>query len=578
MAAEVFGLSPEHTAKADFMEAHADGFARRLVKIFGGGDYEKGLEIWIQRGYRDHFLRMLDGRDPELYKSMVDGYLLPIITILEEAGKSYKKDTASKTKQDPVLVTELEQLGERSGIKQKAAIIGLGLGLSTFLALVSHSLTSPDSNSKTERFKDAKVEGERSKVVFDYDHLLQLDSSAAPEILARMEQTWPKSFTNGNIFLVDFKDQKLYSDPSYGLAHTENAATAEGGVGSLGTDIIFWRGMQGPSISTTFMGREIIVWWRAEVGEDSSEQIWNTILHEGGHAIDWIRAGNLSESEREELRKEVYARVQADDRYKSGYVEAITNKDKAVELSTKAIEYWAEIVEAYLTADPNLPEADAKLVAKYLAKDDPNFDRDKALQARLAIFQEMRQMKIARGFKNLSPLMHDRYQSWIIQHHSEGGGLTDMAKQRLGRVELVSFLRTNLTKEERSLVMAYINFCKWREGVNAIYKSPTPKTAAFKDAVQPIEAWHWLLINAKNVEKLASPVEEKRAVDLLSEVDRIINHFDLDISSFRGGRMSEDEKYSLFPELNPADLELLDLTDWDGNWDKKMGWSSGSSH
>ncbi len=99
-----------------------------------------------------------------------------------------------------------------------------------------------------------------------------------------------------------------------------------------------------------------------------------SLAHEFGHAYDWVSDGKLTDSERVDFLFAAVERVQAPDRWKSAYVESIEFIDPKEQLSHRVTEYWAEIVNQYITNPKALAQKDFILVDKYVKLADPDFD------------------------------------------------------------------------------------------------------------------------------------------------------------------------------------------------------------
>jgi len=225
------------------------------------------------------------------------------------------------------------------------------------------------------------LETERAEPTLDidvhYDELRALDPEATPERIDAILATFPKGFIEGEVGSIGFKDKKKTPLTKYGKAlqtNSEALAHAAGGKMRMKADIVFWAG------SKNF----------------DSGYIWGrTLLHEVAHAVDWRNSHKLEFMERDSLKRAVYERVGATDRFRSTYVETISNDDAQTERDVKAREYWAEIVAAYLSgdlADPQDP--DFKLVQGFITEEDPTFDRDQALVRRQLVLRETAQDRL----------------------------------------------------------------------------------------------------------------------------------------------------------------------------------------
>ncbi len=118
---------------------------------------------------------------------------------------------------------------------------------------------------------------------------------------------------------------------------------------------------------------------RITISKGSKDQSVEWILgemlpHEVGHLNDWNNP-RLPQRDRLHLIEVTLKRINSPDRFKSAYVEAISNADPKVEKTRKCKEYFAEIFSAYLspTTRKLLPAADKKIIAEYLKKVDPKF-------------------------------------------------------------------------------------------------------------------------------------------------------------------------------------------------------------
>ncbi|MBI3633438.1 MAG: hypothetical protein HY226_04050 [Candidatus Vogelbacteria bacterium] len=180
-----------------------------------------------------------------------------------------------------------------------------------------------------------------------------------------VEETLPSSISF-NVRKITYVDRSIPMPESYGKKVTRvRAAHFDGAEGEL----LVSRGAKG-----------FPEWWFVN----------SIIIHELGHASDWHENGSLSIEEKLQLLQEISTRVKSPDRYISSYVEAIENEDKSLEWKEKTIEYFAEIVCAYLSDEyVKLPGADRKIVWDLIKKFDPKFDREAALVKRRAIVNRL---------------------------------------------------------------------------------------------------------------------------------------------------------------------------------------------
>ncbi len=98
------------------------------------------------------------------------------------------------------------------------------------------------------------------------------------------------------------------------------------------------------------------------------ESVLETIDHELAHNNDWQNSMILSNQERINLFYGVTQRYNEEDRFKSNYIESIKIEDKSLERYVKTKEYWAKIVENYMTDKDKFEKSfpkDANLVKKW---------------------------------------------------------------------------------------------------------------------------------------------------------------------------------------------------------------------
>lgn len=143
-------------------------------------------------------------------------------------------------------------------------------------------------------------------------------------------------------------------------------AWCEGGVGSP-AEITFFRGSRGLLL----------------------HEVTGTIVHELAHANDWRTDNEMSEDERMDLLIRVGHRVEHPGRYRSAYVESIADSDPNAQRYSKAIEYWAEIVERYFQAPELLPLSDYLIVDQFIKKIDPSFDPNTFLEKNIKLYRSI---------------------------------------------------------------------------------------------------------------------------------------------------------------------------------------------
>lgn len=112
-------------------------------------------------------------------------------------------------------------------------------------------------------------------------------------------------------------------------------------------------------------------------GSDTASKmdVVQILKHEAGHAADWDTNKLLTRFERLSLLSSVLERVKSPNRYKSWYVEQIRNKDSRAEILNKSREYFAEIVQVYLSPSyVFLPAEDIAICEDFFEKTDPGLD------------------------------------------------------------------------------------------------------------------------------------------------------------------------------------------------------------
>ncbi len=217
------------------------------------------------------------------------------------------------------------------------------------------SVASPEERREVAGLPaDTKVEG--------FSELGMSDE----QIRAIITETIPKGFLR-NIRAITYVDKRVEMPAIYG-AKLSKSSEQTGNASSSKKTIEIVKGAKKETKS-----------WIAH----------NLIPHEIFHLQDPDSNSLLTVDERIDLYKKVMDRVKSPDRYKSGYVEAISNIDKRVQMERKVGEYFAEIGSVYLSPDYYLlPNADKELIRDLIAKIDPNFNRAKALKDRMTLIGE----------------------------------------------------------------------------------------------------------------------------------------------------------------------------------------------
>lgn len=386
---------------------------------------------------------------------------------------------------------------------------------------------------------DAEKEVARPETEIRQEELLALDPEASPERVRFILDTLPESFVDGEVASIGFTDEKFEMHESYGaeLQESQGAGTAAGGTRAERTVITFWKGMKG----------------------HPSEQIWNgTLLHEVAHANDWDTDDQMEPAERTELKANVVARVQSEDRYRSPYVEAISNPDAAKELDIKAKEYWGEIVEAYLKGEA-LPTDDEALVKGFIAKSDPAFDRDAALAKRKDAIAQMGESAARKEFESAPEKERQEALAWVERHEGKAAvPELEAAGQRLGRRELVKVMRALGTSEDRqAIIQTVLDSYLARESLLEARKHP-------EDRRRNAEALRQAGRAAKAMAELREEADEEE-LRIMDEIAAVVDGHDLALGEHRGARMELGERAELFPEgpMSDGNEWIVYATDWD---------------
>ncbi len=117
-----------------------------------------------------------------------------------------------------------------------------------------------------------------------------------------------------------------------------------------------------------------------DLHEKNINEFISTLAHESAHANDWRTSKELSLNQRLDIMVKVKDRLLAKDRYISGYVEAINNKDEKEETVLKSEEYFAEICGEYFTHGPSrLDNKDIEIIEEVIQANDPEYDIHKKM-------------------------------------------------------------------------------------------------------------------------------------------------------------------------------------------------------
>ena len=215
---------------------------------------------------------------------------------------------------------------------------------------------------------------ERSKRMANFQEHVQgietFKNSSASEVVPLLRDVIHRTLPRGLVFNID----QLKYNPSAGRPRDSYGA-------KLATE----------SVEVAKEMDHIITFVGGSDSESAESKLFD-FFHEIFHANDWKENRLLTRTERLELLDEVIDRVNAKDRYQSGYVETIVNKDKQREMGIKCGEYFAEIGRAYLEGLP-LPQKDAKIIQSVIQKTDPDFNVTAAHYSQMSLLKKYQHEK-----------------------------------------------------------------------------------------------------------------------------------------------------------------------------------------
>jgi len=226
-----------------------------------------------------------------------------------------------------------------------------------------------------------------SPQLFSDTKFVNFEQSRIPKEFMRrvVEETLPKGFVF-NIDKIEFVDYYVPVNQEYGhnthiFPPPKMSREREPGVtyilaGAKANKIIITKLMEIKSLS----------------------EITRIILHEVAHTSGPGQNRFLIVREHIELVLKLLSRIKSSDRYHSSYVEEISNSNALVNNSNKITEYFAEIIEAYLSCK-TLPAEDEEICREIIYKMDPSFNVKDAFQRRMLIIEKFKTGRNA-GFLN----------------------------------------------------------------------------------------------------------------------------------------------------------------------------------
>ena len=143
---------------------------------------------------------------------------------------------------------------------------------------------------------------------------------------------------------------------------------------SISPIMIFYGFSFRPVSSTNPLTKNITIFCKRKT--EGVKYLRTLIAHEGAHLNDWNSNQLLACQERIKLFCDVLERLDARDQYSSCYVESINPKNKSLKKYMRAIEYWAEANEGYLSCAGNsssISPKDREIIEDVLQKMDPYY-------------------------------------------------------------------------------------------------------------------------------------------------------------------------------------------------------------
>jgi hypothetical protein len=382
-------------------------------------------------------------------------------------------------------------------------------------------------HEKEERQRQEQLERKEQERLAPPDiDVKELDPYATTERLQRLlAETMPKGWANTDVRTIGYRDEDKPLHQDYGLTGQHIAAEAGRPAGEAKTTIMFYRSAKGTAPT----------------------ELWgSTLLHEVAHANDWVRDTQMTDEEKNSMREAVVARLGAADRYKSGYVESVNNKDAEKERETKALEYWADLSSAYLrSADPEkeISSEDRAIVIAMIKRTDPGFDQKAARLRREQIIKEMTDAKKADEERLVATVVvpkekqriadelaewklpadeKARFLEWFEAHTTKTDRTPlDPTQRREGRNELVAAMKHfGTTSGRREFIGIVIDRYQWRMQMANSYNDER-----FDHVTNHRKNYDASRQNAeKAIAGAASPAEFRLIRDVLS---RIIEENDL---------------------------------------------------
>lgn len=119
--------------------------------------------------------------------------------------------------------------------------------------------------------------------------------------------------------------------------------------------------------------------------QQSPRALVDALGHEIAHSNDWETDDSVPASTLEALERAITDRLTAPDRFRSSYVESISQTEK---IEHKKEEYWAEICAQYLEDATVLSVTDFELVDNFVRSTDPQFNWRESAERRVEILNK----------------------------------------------------------------------------------------------------------------------------------------------------------------------------------------------
>ena len=199
--------------------------------------------------------------------------------------------------------------------------------------------------------------------------LVGQEGGIQPRVVNRiLDETYTKGWVNNEVEIIQQKEQKGGTEALRSRGIEDGSALAE---------CISWE-----------QSKARITFFSPAKKHSLQYLTSNTLAHELAHANSWSADNEMTPEEKADLLLAVAERIFSEDRFKSSYVESISNPDKQQENYLKATEYWAEICGQYFSDPSKLNVKDFSITESFIRKTDQKFDVKKANSERRHLVQQ----------------------------------------------------------------------------------------------------------------------------------------------------------------------------------------------